>query len=314
MEINHPSLLAEKEKTSAALSSVFAAVVLTIFKIIVGLATNSIGILAEAAHSGLDLVAALVTFIAVRISDRPADPEHHYGHGKVENFSALVETLLLLATCVWIIYESLQRLFFKPAEIDPSFWAFLVMVVSIVVDYSRSRILYKAAKKHNSQALEADALHFSTDIWSSAVVIIGLIAVRISHVNPSWEFLKKADAVAALVVAGIVVYVSIELGIRTVQGLLDHAPQHLAEHIETSIEAIPGISDCHHVRVRTSGPGLFVDLHIYVDPNQSLKDAHLLAKKAAEVVRHLAPKADVIVHAEPNPEQNLAKEQSEPRS
>ena len=314
MEINHPSLLAEKEKTSAALSSVFAAVVLTIFKIIVGLATNSLGILAEAAHSGLDLVAALVTFIAVRILDKPADPEHHYGHGKVENFSALVETLLLLATCVWIIYESLQRLFFKPAEIDPSFWAFLVMVVSILVDYSRSRILYKAAKKHNSQALEADALHFSTDIWSSAVVIMGLIAVRFSQAIPSWVFLKKADAVAALVVAGIVVYVSIELGIRTVQGLLDHAPKDLAEHIETSVEAIPGISDCHHVRVRTSGPGLFVDLHIYVDPNQSLKDAHLLAKKAAEVVRHLAPKADVIVHAEPNPEQNLAKEQSEPKS
>lgn len=314
MEINHPSLLAEKEKTSAALSSVAAALVLTIFKIIVGLATNSLGILAEAAHSGLDLVAALVTFIAVRISDRPADTEHHYGHGKVENFSALVETLLLLATCVWIIYESLQRLFFRTAEIDPSFWAFLVMGVSIVVDYSRSRILYRAAQKHNSQALEADALHFSTDIWSSAVVILGLIAVRISQAIPSWEFLKKADAIAALVVAGIVVYVSLELGIRTVQGLLDHAPQHLAKHIETSVEEIPGISDCHRVRIRTSGPSLFVDLHIYVDPNQSLKDAHLLAKKAAEAVRHLAPRADVIVHAEPNPEQNLVKEQSEQKS
>ena len=155
---------AEREKRNAALSSVVAAVFLTALKLIVGLMTGSLGILAEAAHSGLDLIAALVTFFAVRIADRPPDEQYRYGYGKVENLSALIETLLLLVTCVWIIYEAIQRLFFKPVEIEATLWAFGVMVISIVVDVSRSRILYRAARKHNSQALEADALHFSTDI------------------------------------------------------------------------------------------------------------------------------------------------------
>lgn len=293
---------AEKEKNSAALSSVLAAIALTTFKIIVGLATNSLGILAEAAHSGLDLVAALVTFLAVRISGKPADLEHQYGHGKVENLSALIETLLLLATSVWIIYESIQRLFFSTEEVDASFWAFLVMLVSIAIDYSRSRILYAAARKHNSQALEADALHFSTDIWSSSMVIVGLIAVRLAGSFPGLAILKKADAIAALAVAVIVIYVSIELGIRTVQGLLDQAPKGLAEQIEKSIEAIQGIKDGHQVRIRTSGPHLFIDLHVYIDAQKSLKEAHDLTNRAEEAIHRLAPTADITIHLEPNPE------------
>ncbi|MEJ2556675.1 MAG: cation diffusion facilitator family transporter, partial [Anaerolineae bacterium] len=184
---------AEKEKRSAALSSVLAAVLLTGLKLVVGLLTGSLGILAEAAHSGLDLVAALVTFFAVRLSDRPPDKRHLYGYGKVENLSALVETLLLLVTCIWIIYEAIERLFFKSVEIEASFWAFGVMAVSIVVDISRSRILYRAARKHNSQALEADALHFSTDIWSSSVVIVGLALVWLSErLGPDWTWLAKS--------------------------------------------------------------------------------------------------------------------------
>ena len=126
--------VAEKEKRDAAFSSVVAAVFLTALKLVVGLLTGSLGILAEAAHSGLDLVAALVTFFAVRLSDRPPDERHLYGYGKVENLSALIETLLLLVTCVWIIYEAVQRLFFKPVEVEASAWAFGVMIVSIVVD------------------------------------------------------------------------------------------------------------------------------------------------------------------------------------
>ncbi|NLE75541.1 MAG: cation transporter, partial [Chloroflexi bacterium] len=165
---------ATREKRDAALTSVIAAVGLTTFKIVVGVMTGSLGILSEAAHSGLDLVAALVTFFAVKVSGRPPDRQHTYGHGKVENFSALFETLLLLATCGWIIYEAVQRLFFKSVEVQPSIWAFAVMAVSIAIDAGRSRVLYRAARKHNSQALEADALHFRTDIYSSSVVIAGL--------------------------------------------------------------------------------------------------------------------------------------------
>lgn len=216
---------ADSEKKSVALTSVLAAVALTTFKIIVGLMTGSLGILAEAAHSGLDLVAALVTFLAVRVSGKPADEEHRYGHGKIENLSALFETLLLLLTCVWIIDEAVQRIFFQNVAVEVSIWSFIVMGVSIVIDYNRSRMLSRAAIKHKSQALEADALHFSTDIWSSSVVILGLAAVWVGDRFPQLTFLHKANSLAALGVAIIVVYVSFQLGKRTVQALLDTAPK-----------------------------------------------------------------------------------------
>jgi cation diffusion facilitator family transporter len=199
----------QREKRSVALSSLLAAVVLTGTKLAVGLLTGSLGVLSEAAHSALDLVAAAVTFWAVRAAARPPDRNHAYGHGKVENISALFETLLLLATCAWIIYEATHRLFLgKASHVDANIWAFGVMTMSIVVDVSRSRALSRAAKKHRSQALEADALHFSTDVWSSAVVILGLACVRLAPVLDA-PWLELADSVAALVVAGIVVWVCI---------------------------------------------------------------------------------------------------------
>lgn len=287
------------EKQSAALSSVVAAIGLTTFKIIVGLLTGSLGILAEAAHSGLDLVAALVTFFAVRVSDKPADEKHLYGHGKIENLSALFETVLLLVTAVWIIYEAAQRLFYRHVEVEISFWAFLVMAVSIFIDYTRSRILYRAAKAHNSQALEADALHFSTDIWSSSVVILGLVLVWLGKTFPALELLKKADAVAAAGVALIVVYVSVEMGLRTIHGLLDTAPDGLVEQIKSAVASLPGISDIHNLRVRHSGPMLFVDAHVRMDGGLSLNQAHELTKTVEKTIQGVAPGADVSVHAEP---------------
>jgi cation diffusion facilitator family transporter len=291
------------EKTAAALNSVIAAVGLTTFKIIVGALTGSLGILAEAAHSGLDLVAALVTFLAVRISGKPADEEHHYGHGKVENLSALFETLLLLVTCVWIIYEAVQRLFYKPVAVEVSIWSFIVMGTSIIIDITRSRMLYAAAKKFNSQALEADALHFHTDIWSSSVVIAGLFGVLLGKTVPSLAFLEKTDSVAALGVALIVVYVSMELGIRTVKGLLDSAPAGMAENIKKAAESVPGVHDCHNVRVRYSGANLFVDVHILVDGGQTLVEAHELTEKVEKAVKQVVQEADVTIHAEPFVEQ-----------
>ncbi len=297
--MNQASKTAEHEKMNAAGTSVVAAVGLTAFKIIVGALTGSLGILAEAAHSALDLVAAIVTWFAVRISGKPADHEHQYGHGKVENLSALFETLLLLVTCVWIIYEAVQRLFYKSVEIEVSIWSFLVMITSIVIDYTRSHVLYKAARKHNSQALEADALHFSTDIWSSSVVILGLIFVTVGEALPSLHFLKQADAVAAMAVAGIVVYVSLQLGKRTIQGLLDTAPKGMTEKITSIVEGVPGVLNCHHVRVRISGPSYFVDIHAVMDPNLSIVEAHTLTEKIEQAVEAAIPQIDVTVHPEP---------------
>ena len=289
-----------REKKSAALTSVIAAVGLTGFKIVVGLSTGSLGILAEAAHSGLDLMAAVMTFLAVGISGKPADRNHLYGHGKVENLSALFETLLLLLTCFWILYEAGHRLLYHAAHLRVTFWSFAVMITSIVVDLSRSRVLYKAARKYNSQALEADALHFSTDIWSSGVVILGLICVKISERVPSVTFMRNSDSVAAIMVGLIVVYVSVKLGIRTIQALLDVAPSGIEDTIISAVECLPGVADCHNVRLRHSGSQLFVDIHILVDGNQTLKEAHDLTEEIEYTIQRLLPNVDVTVHPEPN--------------
>ncbi len=288
------------EKRWAAMSSVIAAVGLTGFKLIIGLSTGSLGILAEAAHSGLDLMAAVMTFLAVRISGKPADSNHLYGHGKAESLSALFETLLLLVTCVWIIYEATHRLLFHAVALQVTFWSFAVMITSIVVDVSRSRVLYRAAKKYQSQALEADALHFSTDIWSSGVVILGLVCVKVSGWVTGLAFLHQADSVAAIFVGLIVVYISVKLGMRTVQALLDVAPSGIERKIISAVEVLPGVADCHNVRVRYSGPQLFVDIHVLVDGNQTLINAHNLTEEIEHTIQKLIPNADVTVHPEPN--------------
>ena len=291
---------AQKEKTTAALSSVIAAVGLTTFKIIVGLVTNSLGILAEAAHSSLDLMAAVLTFFAVRVANKPADKGHPFGHGKVENISALFETLLLLATSGWIIYEAIHRLKAPETHVEVSIWSFIVMGVSIIVDMSRSRMLYAVAKKHNSQALEADALHFSTDIWSSSVVILGLILVLVSRWFPSLAFLEKGDAVAALVVAAIVIFVSGELGVRSIQALLDAAPKDgERDRIIKEIRKMEDIADVHAVRIRSSGAGWFVDMHVTMNGRMSLNKSHALTELIEGKVMEILPGADVTVHVEP---------------
>ncbi|HEY3324519.1 MAG TPA: cation diffusion facilitator family transporter [Planctomycetota bacterium] len=290
---------ANREKHIVALSSVGAAIVLTGTKIVVGYSTDSLGILSEAAHSGLDLIAAAVTLWAVRVSARPADSEHTYGHGKFENLSALFETLLLLLTCVWIIYEASQRLFFgEQVEVKANVWAFLVVIVSIVIDFGRSRALMRVAKKYNSQALEADALHFSTDIWSSSVVFVGLIGVLISQ-QFSIPWLIKADAVAALGVAMIVIWVSFKLGKKSVDDLLDKVPEDVPYLIASAVRDVPGVATVLQTRVRRSGPELFADVTIGVQRSHAFEKSHEIASQAEAAIRKLVPNIDVVMHVEP---------------
>lgn len=298
---------AEKEKRLVALSSVLAAIFITAFKMVIGLLTHSLGILAEAAHSALDLVAAAVTFFAVRISGRSPDEKLMFGYGKVENLSALFETFLLLVTCVWIIYEAIQRLFFQTVQVDVSIWSFIVMATSIIVDVSRSRALMKAAIKHGSQALEADALHFSTDVWSSSVVIGGLVLVTLGQflgdrnlVPESWlVWFHRADAIAALGVSIIVIYVSIQLGKRTIDGLLDAAPKGVHQKIMDGLAKIPGILRIRQVRIRPSGPSTFVDMILELPRNASFEETHQIAIKAKAIVKEYIDRADVMVHIDP---------------
>jgi len=291
---------AKREKKAAALGSVVAAVFLTGMKIVVGLLTGSLGILAEAAHSGLDLIAAAMTFIAVSVSSRPADSNHPYGHGKIENLSAMLETALLLVTCVWIVYEAVRRLFFREVAVEASAWAFAVMGVSILVDLSRSRMLKRAAQKHHSQALEADALHFSTDVWSSTVVIVGLVLVGLARsLHAPW--LAKADAVAALGVSAIVVFISIAMGKKTIADLLDGVPATLREEVNRAAH-VPGVLEVRQARIRRSGPELFIDLVLVVNRHEAFEHTHDISNAARDAVRRALnkPEADIVIHVAPS--------------
>lgn len=281
----------QKEKSRVAFISVLAAIFLVGIKLAVGLATGSLGILSEAAHSALDFGAALITFLAVRISGRPADSEHHYGHGKVESLSALLETLLLLVTCIWIIYEAIRRMFFQTVEVEVTTLSFVVMIIAIIVDYWRSKALSKAARKYYSQALEADALHFSSDIYSSLVVIVGLIFTKIGF--------PIGDSIAALGVAILVIVASYRLGKRTLDVLMDRAPEGLKQEIEKMIEKVPGVSQCSRLRIRRSGPQVFVDMNISLDKNTSFEQAHLIASEVEGKIRSILPETDIVIHTEP---------------
>jgi len=286
------------EKTRVALVSVLAALLLTGTKIGVGVWTGSLGILAEALHSGLDLAATAVTLWAVRVSQRPADSEHAYGHGKIENLSALFETALLLLTSAWIIKEAIERLFFRAqVHVDANLWSFLVVVLSIGVDYWRSGALMKVARKYRSQALEADALHFSTDIWSSLVVLLGLAGVAAARAR-GVDWLAKADTLAALGVAAVVVVVSLRLAKKAVADLLDTMPPAMAGRI-AALAQVAGVREVRQVRVRRSGPETFVDLILVVDCSESLQRGHEIACGAEAAIKRELSGTDVVVHVEP---------------
>jgi cation diffusion facilitator family transporter len=281
-----------KEKTHIALTSIVAAVFLTGFKLIVGLMTGSLGILSEALHSGLDLVAAGITFFAVKYADRPADTEHQYGHGKIENFSALIETLLLVVTCGWIIYEAIRRLLYHTVELEATFWSFAVMTTSIIVDFSRSRALKRVAKKYDSQALEADALHFSTDILSSAVVLLGLIFVAFNY--------HFADPIAALFVAVVVLWISYQLGKKSFDMLVDRAPTGLDKQVVEIVSALPEVLDFHDIRTRKAGSTTFIELNIHVAKGLSIEQAHDITHVVEEAISARIKNARVLIHPEPD--------------
>lgn len=279
------------KKQRVALSSVVAAIALTSMKLVVGLVTNSLGILSEALHSGIDLIAAFTTFYAVRKSEAPPDSLHMYGHAKIESLASLVETVLLFLTCVWIVYEAISRLLFKTVEIDLGISALAVMLISMVVDLSRSRVLMKTAKEYRSQALEADAIHFSTDLISSAVVIIGILISMIGF--------KQFDSIAGLGVAAVTAFIGYRLLKKSTHTLLDGAPAGVVQQIIENARSVEGIQNVGRVRVREAGAKTFVDLEVHVDRDLSLEAAHELAESVCRNIQETIPGADVVVHAEP---------------
>jgi cation diffusion facilitator family transporter len=237
--------------------------VLVSLKIFLTISTGSLGVLSEALHSSLDLIAAVVTFLSVRVSDRPADEDHPYGHGKIENFSAFVETALLLITAGYIIWEALQRLFFRNVHVRPSLLALVILAGAMAIDITRARALGRVAREFSSDALEADALHFSTDVWSTLAVMIGIGAVWIGErTGATW--LRYADPLAALAVAAVVIWVGVRLGKRALDVLLDAAPKGLQQRVSHAVDELEGVLSTERVRVRRAGNRHFVDVTISV--------------------------------------------------
>ena len=284
--------LAYKEKIRVAITSIIASSSLTISKFIIAIFTNSLGLLSEGMHSGLDVLAALMTLYAIRISRKPPDPEHNYGYAKFESLTSLGAVLLLFIVAGWIFYEGLERIFFKHVVPEVTVFSFGVLIASIIVDYGRSRALYKVADKYGSQAIEADALHFRVDMLTSSVVLVGLAVVYFLGI-------PNADAYSAITVAGLIVYTSLGLGRRTLDVLLDKAPKGIQGQIHESITGFEGIKKAHTIRVRKVGKDTFVDLHIEVPRIFTHDKAHRIATNVENKIKYeVLPNSDVVVHVD----------------
>ena len=282
----------QTEKEQVALSSIIASAALTVAKAIVGFATGSLAILSEAGHSLIDLGATVMTYAAVRISGKPADEEHHYGHGKVEAISALAETALLFLLSGIVIWEATKRLTQHEGHVvEATVWAFGVILASIVVDFFRARALMHTAEKTSSHALEADALHFSSDLWSSLAVLVGLCGVYFG--------LPWADSAAALVVAVLVCVAGWRLGRRTVDTLTDVAPPGAAERIKAIAARVPGVVRVEQVRARAVGEQTFIDLRLAVSRTLPLERVSVLKEDVAAALRRQIPGAEPVVTTDP---------------
>ncbi len=284
-------------KTRAALLSVGAAFFLLTIKLVVAWLTDSLGIFAEAMNSALDILASGVTLAAVAFADRPADDNHHYGHGKAESLGALTQTVILLVTGAGIAWEALQRLFNPTAEVTPTIWAFAVMMISVAISSWRVWDLRRTTSEFPSPALEADSLHFATDIYTGAAVIIGLAGVWVGReFGIGW--LLQSDAVAALVVVVILVQLTLQTGKDALDVLLDRASSE-TEDIKTLAESVTGVERVHTVRTRRVGAQTFVELHIDVARATPFEQSHAIATAVEDAISHYLPRTDVVVHVDP---------------
>jgi cation diffusion facilitator family transporter len=278
-------------KEKAALGSIAASAGLTVAKAAVGLLTGSLAILSEAGHSLIDLSATLLTFLAVRVSDKTADAEHQFGHGKIESVSALAETALLFLLSAAVIFEAVQRLAAaKPYAVEATAAAFVIIAISIVVDFFRARTLERVARATSSEALRADALHFSSDMWSSVAVLVGLGGVALGY---PW-----ADAAAALVVAVFICIAGWRLGRRTIDTLTDTAPAGVSERIAAIAREVPGVVAVERVRARPAGAVLFVELGVGVSRTLPLDRVSAIKQQLTAAIRTELPSAEVTITTE----------------
>jgi cation diffusion facilitator family transporter len=293
------SLSAEKRRV--ALHSMLAAAAMTMLKVAAGIFSGSLGILSDAAHSALDLAGATLTFFSVRVSDRPADENHPYGHGKVENISAFIESGLMAISCVWIIWEALRRIYSHSVELRHSLWPILVLLLSIAVDYWRSRQLREVARRTGSPALATDAFHFASDIWATLAVLIGLAA---SWLGKQFGFpvLRYADPFAAVVVSLMILRITWHLTRETVGALTDQIPVELRQKVVKEVERVHGVLAVDQVRVRRSGAAYFADLTLALPSRSTFEHTGELVRAATDAVQRALPRADVVIHTVPRQE------------
>jgi cation diffusion facilitator family transporter len=286
------------EKRKVALHSMLAAAAMTVLKLAAGLLSGSLGVLSDAAHSGLDLVGAALTFFSVQMSDRPADEDHTYGHGKFENFSSFGEVILMAVSSAWIIWEAIQRILHHGTELRNSVWPVLVVLTSIAVDYWRSRRLQAVADKTGSTALATDAFHFASDIWSSVAVLCGLGACW-AGTYFGVAVLRYADPLAAVVVSLMILRLTLRLGREAVSVLLDEIPAETRQRLIEDVTQVPGVLSVEQARVRRAGANYFADLTLALPRRYTFEHTGELVRSATEAVHRTLPEADVVIHTVP---------------
>ncbi|MEA2155517.1 MAG: hypothetical protein QOE11_1657 [Solirubrobacteraceae bacterium] len=293
--IGEPSaeeIASARARVRTATFSVVAACSLIALKLVAGLLTGSLGLLAEAAHSGTDLVAALLTLYALRVAIRPPDLEHQYGHGKAEHLAALGESAFLALVSAFIGYEALHRLLASNAsQVEAHWWALLVLGVVIVIDASRALISMRASRRHHSAALAANALHFASDLAGSFAVLVGLVFVQFGY--------HSADSIAALIVAVLVIAAAARMAAESVGVLMDQAPADSQDAIDRALAGLDDSVQIQRVRARHAAGRHFVDVVVGVPPDSGLGQAHATADHIEDTVREALPNSDVLVHVEP---------------
>jgi cation diffusion facilitator family transporter len=286
------------EKRRVALHSMLAAAVMTLLKLGAGLLSGSLGVLSDAAHSGLDMVGSALTFFSVRVSDKPADEDHTYGHGKFENISSFGEVILMAASSAWIIWEAIQRIIHPTKELQNLGWPVVVVVASIGVDFWRSRRLRAVAERTGSSALATDAFHFASDIWSSLAVLCGLGASWVG-MHFGVGALRYADPLAAVVVSLLILRLTLRLGREAVSVLSDEIPAETRRRMLSEVAQVPGVLSVEQARVRRAGANYFADLTLALPRRFTFEHTGDLVRSATEAVHRTLPEADVVIHTVP---------------
>ena len=280
------------KKLKAASFSIYVNIFLIILKLIVSIMTNSLAILAELFHSLFDMLASVFAYLGIKKAEEPADKTHHFGHEKVENISSLAQTLLIVITSIFIIYEAIKRIY-HPQKIETGYLGIIVMLITIAVDFFISKYLHKASSDHGSVALEADAYHFTTDLWGAISVLVGLFFVYMGF--------PIFDSIAAIIVALIMLYISYKLGMKAMHALTDGCPEdEIMEKISHTIKNTKGVLSFHKLRVRHAGSKLLVNMDIQVDKKMTIKKAHDVSHRVKErLKKEIRQIKDVTIHIEP---------------